>query len=57
MPETSSSPIVDVLCILSKGRRVFEAPISIKPDMFPGERQKESVLLKERWKLVSSGDS
>ena len=42
------SRIVDVLHILSKGRRVFQAPISTKPDMSPGERQTESVLLKER---------
>jgi hypothetical protein len=44
---------VDILHILSKRRRVFEAPISIKPDMPPGERQKKSVLLN---KLVSPGN-
>ena len=30
-------------------------PIFIKPDMSPVERIQESVLLKERWRLIEQG--
>ena len=47
---------LDVSSILSK-RSVLSPPINIKPDMFPEERLRDSILLKERWSLVQSGIS
>ena len=46
--------ITDASNILSK-RKDFYSPISIKPDMSPAERLRDSILLKERWKLIQSG--
>ena len=42
---------LDVSSILSK-RSVLSPPINIKPDMFPEERLRDSILLKERWSLI-----
>ena len=47
---------LDVSSILSK-RSVLRPPINIKPDMFPEERLRDSILLKERWSLIQSGIS
>jgi len=33
----------------------FQAPVRIKPDLTPEERQAEKVLLKERWSLMQLG--
>ena len=46
--------IADVHCILSN-KRLLSSPIFIKPDMTAEERHRESVLLKEKWKLIQSG--
>ena len=60
---TSSSPrpilvkfirSVDVTNILAN-RWSLSPPYSLKPDLSPTERLKESILLKERWKLIQSG--
>ena len=47
--------VTDVSSILSKCRNAFGSPIRIKPDMSPDERQRESSLLRERWRLIQSG--
>ena len=47
--------ITDVSGILSRCRNAFGSPIRIKPDMSPEERQRESSLLRERWRLIQSG--
>ena len=42
---------VDVTNILANRWSLFP-PYSLKPDLSPTERLKESILLKERWKLI-----
>ena len=44
----------DVSSVLSK-RSLLKHPIVIKPDLTPEERQRDSILLKERWTLIQSG--
>ena len=44
----------DVTTILAN-KRLLDAPYSIKPDLSPDERLRDSILLKERWKLVQDG--
>ena len=44
----------DVSHILSR-RRSLQQPFSIKPDMSPKERSRDSTLMKERWSLIQSG--
>ena len=34
---------------------LLKHPIVIKPDLTPEERQRDSILLKERWTLIQSG--
>lgn len=46
----------DVTRVLS-GARSFESPIFVRPDLSPLQRARDSVLLKERWSLISSGVS
>ena len=45
---------VDVTNILAN-RWSLSPPYSLKPDLSPTERLKESIFLKERWKLIQSG--
>lgn len=45
---------VDVSNVLSK-RGLLNHPVFIKPDLSPEERQRDSILLKERWALIQSG--
>ena len=45
---------IDVASLLSK-RSSLPKDISIKPDMSHAERTTESVLMKERWRLIQSG--
>ena len=46
-----SNTAIDILSSKSK----LEAPIYIKPDLTPQERQKERLLLKERRSLIDNG--
>ena len=46
--------IADVRSILST-KGTLSLPVFIKPDMSPVERTHESVLLKERWRLIEQG--
>ena len=46
--------ISDVTSILYK-KGDFSHPFSIKPDLTPEERHRDSLLLKERWHLIQSG--
>ena len=41
------------MCSLKEG--IFESPSGIKSDLSPEERHRDSVLLKERWRLIQSG--
>ena len=43
----------DASSVLSK-RSLLSNPIVIKPDLTPEERQRGSILLKERWTLIYS---
>lgn len=45
----------DVNNILSRRHLLKTPSISIKPDLTPEERKTNSILLKERWKLISLG--
>jgi len=47
--------VVDVISVLSNLGANQDKSISIKPDMTPEEKQKEALLLKERWSLLESG--
>ena len=44
----------DVSSILSK-RGTMSHPFFVKPDLSPEERLRDSILLKERWKLIEAG--
>ena len=44
----------DVSSILAN-KRFLMPPLSIKPDLSPEQRLRESILLKERWKLIQDG--
>ena len=44
----------DVVSVLSK-KGSLSRPLFIKPDLSPQERQRDSILLKERWSLVQTG--
>ena len=46
--------ISDASSILSKKGKLSR-PFSIKPDLSPEERRRDSLLLKERWQLIQSG--
>ena len=46
---------VDVISVLSNLGANQDKSVSIKPDMTPDEKQKEALLLKERWSLLQSG--
>ena len=46
--------IIDANAILAN-KAALSPPIFIKPDMSLAERAKESLLLKERWKLIQAG--
>lgn len=46
--------ISDVSNILSR-KGDLSRPFSIKPDLSPEERHRDSLLLKERWRLIQSG--
>jgi len=46
---------VDVISVLSNLGANVDKTIAIKPDMTHEEKQKEAVLLKERWSLLQSG--
>ena len=46
--------VADVSSVLSK-RGLLSHPVFIKPDLTPEERERDSVLLKERWSLIQSG--
>ena len=48
-------PSEDVLCVLTKSRKL-KKPISVKPDLSPLQRKHESILLKESWSLIQSGE-
>ena len=45
----------DVHNILSR-RRLLTSPVFIKPDLSPASRKIEAFLLKERWRLINSGN-
>ena len=44
----------DVVSVLSK-KGSLSYPLFIKPDLSPQEKQRDSILLKERWSLVQTG--
>ena len=46
--------ISDVSSILSK-KGDFSQPFSVKPDLSPEERHRDSLLLKARWSLIQAG--
>ena len=46
---------IDVISVLSNRASIEDKSIIIKPDMSPEEKQKEAILLKERWSLMQSG--
>ena len=44
-----------MISVLSNLDANQDKSVSIKPDMTPDEKQKEALLLKERWSLLQSG--
>ena len=46
---------MDVISVLSNLGANVDKTIAIKPDMSCEEKQKEALLLKERWSLLQSG--
>ena len=46
----------DILCVLTKSKDL-KKPIFMKPDLSPLQRKHESILLKEKWSLIQSGES
>ena len=50
----SLSSTMDVANVLSR-RRLLQRPISVRADLSPRDRETESILLHQRWKLIRSG--
>ena len=47
---------IDVISLLSARKNLPDC-LAIKPDLTPEERQLDSILLKERWGLIQSGQN
>jgi len=46
---------IDVVTILANRSSLSDKSITVKSDMSPDEKQKEALLLKQRWSLMQSG--